>query len=215
MATLNETFFVADLASDFDDITCDAILEDFQSLSSIETVSGWVPTILQNDRQSTYLLHRHTSGKQLDKITGLENCGWVISLPGGLHSHATLYQIQSTRDPLLFQSPCYKWPCFLQVNFTVFREESSERGFLGEATSDIILGFEWLDLVADSTLEDERISPREIHEQQTFHLSMSSVSHGLSLLYVDGILEDWVAQPFWQVVQDYSSTDLNWPPTFF
>ena len=139
MTTLDESFLVANLAADLDDVACASIFEDFEGLAIGRCQSQANHTRKIN---ATDLLHRHTSRKQLDKVTRLQNCSRVESLPGRLDSHATLDQVQSARDSKLLQRSRDNRPCFLQVDFTVFGEKRSERRFLCKTSTKVVIGFE-------------------------------------------------------------------------
>ena len=74
-------------------------------------------------------------------------------------------------------------PCLLQIELAVFGKERSEGRLLGERATGIIGGLEFVNLLSLLAVVGEAR-----WGAQTFHLSMSSVSHGLSLLCVDGIV---------------------------
>lgn len=137
--------------------------------------------------QGVYLLHRHTSRQQLDQITGLEDRSRIERLSGRLDGHATFDQIQRAGNTEFLERSCHNGPCFLQVDFTVLGEQSGEGRFFSETTGDIVIGLEGFDLVATnlqlvSDWFETFVVLGYCVVEHTFHLSMSSVSHGLSLL---------------------------------
>lgn len=154
------------------------------------------------ERRLTNLLHWHTSRKQLDKVARFEDCSWVKGFPSGLDRHATLDQVKSTGDSKLLQRSCDHGPCLFQVNLTVFGEKSGKGRFLCETPTDVVIGFEWFLLSQIFKLANENFLIFLFCVQRTFHLSMSSVSHGLSFLYVDGMLEglrcSWTGEREWK-----------------
>jgi hypothetical protein len=44
LAALDEAFLVADLVSDFDDVACDAVFENFQSLDRSRALAEVIPS---------------------------------------------------------------------------------------------------------------------------------------------------------------------------
>jgi hypothetical protein len=70
----------------------------------------------------------------------------------------------------------------LEIYLPVLGEETGERRFLCEGAAYVVFGLEFIDLVW--------ISKRDIWymEAHTFHLSISSVSHGFGFLYVEGMV---------------------------
>lgn len=144
-------------------------------------------------KRKAYLLHWNTSREQLDQIARFENSRRVKRFSRRLDRHATFDQVQGTGDTKLFQRSRDHRPCFLQVYFAVFREQGSKGRFFGEAASEVIIGLEWLLLSQDLPVskKKEKNTKKKVLQaldSRTFHLSMSSVSHGFSFLYVEGIL---------------------------
>lgn len=141
LTTLHESFLVANLAADLDDVACISVLENFEGLPKLPEASA--RNKRSKERRLTDLLHRYTSRKQLDKVARFEDCSWVKGFSSGLDRHATLDQVKSTGNSKLLQSSCDHGPCLLQVNLTVFGEKSGKGRFLCETPTEVVIGFEW------------------------------------------------------------------------
>lgn len=68
LTTFDESFLVANLAADLDDVACTSVFEDFEGLAIGRCQSQANHTRKIN---ATDLLHRHASRKQFDKVTRL------------------------------------------------------------------------------------------------------------------------------------------------
>ena len=127
LSALDEFLFVTDKASDFNHLSEHAVIfDDFDGL-------------LKGDG----------SGKELDEISGLDDLVWVPALACRTHSHGALKHVELSIDLVRLQSFLDKRKDFLNVAFTVLREQNSEGGLINDTTMGIVLGIEgiFLELV--------------------------------------------------------------------
>lgn len=81
------------------------------------------------------------------------------------------------------QRLCDELPGSFQILFAILGKERRETRLVCEGTSCVVFWLEWVDL---SLLERECVCAHQL--KHTFHLSISSVSHGFSFLCVDGMI---------------------------
>src|SRR5690554_4322581 len=79
-------------------------------------------------RNMMYLRQRHTTGQELDQISGLENHIRIPGLTGSLDCHATFNQIENTGNADLFERTGDMTPDFPQVILSVFGEQGCKGG---------------------------------------------------------------------------------------
>lgn len=89
----------------------------------------------------TYLRQRNTTGKELDKISSLENHIRIIGLASSLDGHGTLDQIQNTGDADLVKGTGDMSPDLLKIVLSVFGEECC-KGRLFCEWCGVVLGLE-------------------------------------------------------------------------
>ena len=89
----------------------------------------------------TYLRQGNTTGKELDKISSLENHIRVIGLASSLDGHRTLDQIQNTGDADLVKGTGDMSPDLLEIVLSVFGEECC-KGRLFCEWCGVVLGLE-------------------------------------------------------------------------
>lgn len=77
-------------------------------------------------------------------------------------------------------------PRFAEVDFTVFGEEGCKGGLFGEGAGLVVAGREFIDLAGGQLGDYSGVG--SVSVLLTFHLSISSVSQGFSLSWVEGIL---------------------------
>lgn len=78
-------------------------------------------------------------------------------------------------------------PRFAEVDFAVFREEGCEGGLFGEGAGLVVAGREFINLAGSQLGDYSGVGNEPV--LLTFHLSISSVSQGFSLSWVEGILD--------------------------
>ena len=88
---------------------------------------------------------------------------------------------------MFLQGSSYQGPCFVQVYLSIFWEEADKGRFFRECTTDIIRMLELFDL--EGVVISRSYTQPDKGYKPTSHLLTSSVSQGLSFLYVEGIFE--------------------------
>lgn len=84
---------------------------------------------------------------------------------------------------MLFQ--CFRdhRPGLFQIELAIFGEEGGEGRLVGKGAAGIVARFKFVDLSSPSA-----VGEHVTQHAPTFHLSISSVSHGLSRLWVEGMM---------------------------
>ena len=96
LTSLDELFFTTDEVSDLDDIASDPVLEDLNGLGSGNAAS-----------------------KQLDEVSGFENCGRIVCLECCLDRHASLDEVERACDAMDSQGLGDLGPGGLEVDLTI------------------------------------------------------------------------------------------------
>ena len=184
LSSFDETLFVRNLISYLDNVGCHAIFQDLDSLRS-----------------------RNAAGQKFYKVSSIENGGRVIGFPGSPHGHTPFDEIQSACDldtgktfvtglvgshidaktyMMTGERACDQRPCLLQIDLSVFGEKSS---LLIRQKPNLTCEAEGAGLTnEDSSLKVPAALSAGV-KASSFHLSsVSSLSHGLSFLCVDGML---------------------------
>ena len=127
LAAFDESLFVAGKIANFNNVGCDAIVEDLDGLRGGDA-----------------------AGEELDEVASVEDGGWIVGFASSFDRHAAFDEVQSARYPMLRESTGDERPGFFEVEFTIFGEEGSEGGFFGEGTSGIVGGGKGIDLSMES-----------------------------------------------------------------
>lgn len=112
MASFDESFFVANQASNLDDFTVIFVVEHLEGLRS-----------------------RDAPCQELDEISRLENDVGIGSLFGSADGHAAFHQVEFAGDGVLVEGLGDDGPDFAEVLFAVFGEERGEGGLFEEAAA--------------------------------------------------------------------------------
>ena len=178
---LDEAVLVPHQVPELDNVGCDAVVEDLDGLR-----------------------RGHGPRQELDEVPRFEDGGWVEGFARCAHRHRAFDQIEGACDVVGGERARDEWPGGFEVGLAVFGKESCKGRFLGEGAGWVIGRVKGLDLksmlIKKVLVFDEGVSQdigTELGpDKLTFHLSMSSVSQGLSCLCVEGIACQDSSEPF-------------------
>lgn len=120
----DELFFVVDEVLDFDDVVCDIVVEDFDSL--------WGGNILS---------------EEFDEVVSVENSSGVEGFVSGFDGYGIFNEIECVGNVSFFEVFGDEWLCFMEINFVVFGEECYEGGFFCKSVIEIVFGCEGIDFL--------------------------------------------------------------------